>query len=712
MAYRTSLLLVAACFLSVGDPWVASSQAATITVNSAADVLDGADGQCTLREAVLAANDNVASGAASGECVAGEAAVTDEIRFVDLPGSPDVYTLAIPADALNDAHTGDLNITESVSIHGNGETKTVIDGGRRDRIFRIGPAFLQVHITDVTIRHGIEQLGGGVANFGSSLMLTHVSLIANSVECSASGCTVMGGGVLNDGGTVTVALSTIALNTATCSRACAGAGVANLAGGRIDFVDSFVESNVVACDSPHSCTASGGGIWSDGIVNVSQTLVRSTNVARCLQDTCTAQGAGLFVHGGIATLAAGTVVTANRVICSGRNCQSLGGGLARDAGEIRVIASSVLDNRALATCPTTPPCHARGGGIAISGASSSLPVLGIFEGSAVSSNEATCVETVDECAAQGGGLFNEAGVAGANRSTFSDNVARGERGSEGGGIFNHAFLGLTATTLATNVAHGPDDTAGGGVANKGSMTVWNSTFSTNVAQCETMGCSSRGGGVFNGFIADFNFATFYALNTAGCTTSPCMLAGGGIYTGPAGTTRIKNSIVADSIVQDCFNDGGAFQAVGTNLDGDATCPGFSLAGVNPLLGFLAFNGGLTATHALAPASAAVDAASDCLDLGLVIVQQDQRGIFRPKGPACDLGAYERTAFNLGASLKHVLEFLSDTNRANNAAACGKLRAFMHQLRGHERRGELTREEVVGLAEGAERLAAGARCPAR
>jgi hypothetical protein len=142
--------------------------------------------------------------------------------------------------------------------------------------------------------------------------------VERTVECNASGCTVMGEGLVNDGGTVTVALSTIALNTATCSRVCAGAGVANLAGGRIDSVNGLVESNLVACDSPDGCTASGGGIWSDGIVDVAQTLVRSTNVARCLQDTCTAQGAGPFVHGGVATLADGTVVTTRRRACGAR----------------------------------------------------------------------------------------------------------------------------------------------------------------------------------------------------------------------------------------------------------------------------------------------------------------------------------------------------------------------------------------------------------
>src|SRR5262249_54256869 len=53
--------------------------AATITVNSIADAIAN-DGQCTLREAIIAANTNIASGAAAGECAAGGAGL-DTIAF-------------------------------------------------------------------------------------------------------------------------------------------------------------------------------------------------------------------------------------------------------------------------------------------------------------------------------------------------------------------------------------------------------------------------------------------------------------------------------------------------------------------------------------------------------------------------------------------------------------------------------------------------------
>ena len=84
----------------------ASARASTITVNSTSDAAAN-DGACTLREAIIAANTNAASGAAAGECAAGAAGL-DTIEF-NIPG-PGVQTIA-PASALP-------AITEAVFING------------------------------------------------------------------------------------------------------------------------------------------------------------------------------------------------------------------------------------------------------------------------------------------------------------------------------------------------------------------------------------------------------------------------------------------------------------------------------------------------------------------------------------------------------------------------------------------------------------------
>ena len=94
------LALVTTCFLTT------SAVASTITVNSIADV-SANDGQCTLREAITAANTNTASGAMAGECVAGTSGL-DTIEF-KIPAAG-VKTIT-PASALP-------TITEAVIIDG------------------------------------------------------------------------------------------------------------------------------------------------------------------------------------------------------------------------------------------------------------------------------------------------------------------------------------------------------------------------------------------------------------------------------------------------------------------------------------------------------------------------------------------------------------------------------------------------------------------
>ena len=46
--------------------------------------------------------------------------------------------------------------------------------------------------------------------------------------------------------------------------------------------------------------------------------------------------------------------------------------------------------------------------------------------------------------------------------------------------------------------------------------------------------------------------------------------------------------------------------------------------------------------ALGPGSAAIDAANDAICAAPPVNNRDQRGIARPQGPHCDIGAYEAT----------------------------------------------------------------------
>lgn len=109
---------------------------------------------------------------------------------------------------------------------------------------------------------------------------------------------------------------------------------------------------------------------------------------------------------------------------------------------------------------------------------------------------------------------------------------------------------------------------------------------------------------------------------------------GGIYNA-GGSTSLENSIVAANGLPSC---------AGTVVDGghdivfpDHTCPGVQ---VDPKLGALADNGGPTETQALSSGSPAIDAVPST---GANCAAADQRGVKRPHGAACDIGAYERAA---------------------------------------------------------------------
>jgi chitodextrinase len=94
---------------------------------------------------------------------------------------------------------------------------------------------------------------------------------------------------------------------------------------------------------------------------------------------------------------------------------------------------------------------------------------------------------------------------------------------------------------------------------------------------------------------------------------------------------VANTTIGDN----CVNwDGGGI--VGSNnLTDDESCgPGFGNSS-SILLGPLADNGGATPTMALLPGSAAIDAGDDA-----VCPATDQRGVTRPQGAHCDIGAYE------------------------------------------------------------------------
>lgn len=119
--------------------------AASITVNTTADELD-ADGDCSLREAITAANTD----AAVSGCAAGNGA--DDIT---VPAG--TYTLTRVGAREDGNATGDLDIAGDVTITGAGGSLTIVDGNATDRVLQVHSGVVVVE--DLGVRHGVAPSG-------------------------------------------------------------------------------------------------------------------------------------------------------------------------------------------------------------------------------------------------------------------------------------------------------------------------------------------------------------------------------------------------------------------------------------------------------------------------------------------------------------------------------------------------------------------------
>jgi len=228
----------------------------------------------------------------------------------------------------------------------------------------------------------------------------------------------------------------------------------------------------------------------------------------------------------------------------------------------------------------------------------------------------------------GGGIFNGDGATlNLTDSTVSDNESINQ---PGGGIYG--FFNSSLNIVRSTVSGNRSGDVAGGIRSLSDITVVNSTIGGNVAAV------FAGGGIFH---------TDGQLDVTNSTfTGNSAPAGAGIlvaeFGAPANAT-ITNSIVSDNLGADCGIVGGAIATItsaGGNIDGDGTCQ-LDAAGdqpsTDPLLGELADNGGPTLTHALGAGSPAIDGA-----LAGPCPSVDQRGVVRPQGGGCDVGAVEQS----------------------------------------------------------------------
>lgn len=282
----------------------------TFTVNSTLDTCDAnpgngvaADsaGRTTLRAAIMEANARAGA------------------DTINLPAGTYVLTLAgINEDA---CRTGDLDITDPLTITGAGSASTIIDGNGLDTVFSTIPDYMDLGwattISGVTIRNGHNssdrsycQWGGALNWVGGSpgLGQTSVGTLTMS-NCVISGCTSQPG----IGGGISLIYGNAQFTNCTISGcSCAGTDVQYSVGGGV-CVDSTAAATFTNCTFSGNSAAEGGGIYSYGPLTLKRCVVSGNSAT-----------ASVSYGGGIYSTAS-TAITDGSVVSN--NTAALGGGL-------------------------------------------------------------------------------------------------------------------------------------------------------------------------------------------------------------------------------------------------------------------------------------------------------------------------------------------------------------------------------------------------
>jgi hypothetical protein len=190
----------------------------------------------------------------------------------------------------------------------------------------------------------------------------------------------------------------------------------------------------------------------------------------------------------------------------------------------------------------------------------------------------------------GGGMSNHDSSPTLRNVTFNGNSA-----GNGGGMWNYySNPSLTNATFSDNSAY-----MGGGIYNYNSSSpnLKNVTFSGNSA--------SFGGGMYNTSVSNPKIR-----NSIFWGNTPTQVV----------NTALSAPILSDSVIQD-------------GCPAESDCTNIIIA--DPMLGTLGNYGGFAQTIPLLSGSSAINAGNDG-----VCPTTDQRGVTRPQGAHCDIGAFE------------------------------------------------------------------------
>lgn len=365
-----------------------------------------------------------------------------------------------------------------------------------------------------------------------------------------------------------------------------------------------VQGQTIELDSPLVIDKTVG---IDG--GASKVTLQAINQTRVLVASADMNVANLVITGGMSPDRGGGVLVTNGQF-NFHDASVTGNSAATDGGGIYVetAGDAILNN------------------VIVSGNSAGQDGGGIYAEAEVSMDITLLAISDNTAGRNGGGMF-----MGLDSVIITATEISGNQAARGGGIYSSAFFGMDGT-VGGNIG---GDQGGGLYIAAGEAVLRNVTVSGNTA-------GNGGGGILQG--ADVRMFSGTVTDNNG---------GGLLQTG--GQLQVQATIIAEQAnFTDCRHDGGTVLSLGYNLTSDGSCrfghPGpptdipFGFANLD----VLADNGGLVRTHALRPGSDALNRIRE--ESGIQVGPQqtgcgpdlviDARGVSRPQGTACDIGAFE------------------------------------------------------------------------
>lgn len=531
------------------------AQAASITVDSLLNITNNADGVCTIREAIINANNDAATWT---NCPAGTGA--DVISF-SVAGTV-TLTSALP------------NITDVDGLTINGGNNITISGNNLFRIVTVN-ANVPATFQNITFTAGsVNGSGGAISNAGN-LTITSVSFTNNLTITNAAN----DGGAINNLATGTL---TITNSTFTGNYTLDNGGAIYIAGGTVNITGSaFTNNNNAAIDD-------GGAIYLNaGTLTISNSTFTGNG--------CNEEGGAIFKNGGTLTIDNNSLFSGNISVNNGGGVYAVnagtttitnstfqnhtdaninsGAGLYFANGTLNVTGSTFSGNRAQSAGDQGGGMYIASGTATITGTTFTSNIADTFGGAVrVAGGTVTISSSTftgnTATANDGGALYTAVGTVNISNTVFTNNAAGTDGGAvavasgtatltgatfntnradDGGAVYHNAATLLTISNSAFtgNLANGEADGDGGALtmnnaAAGSSLTITGSTFSNNIA-------NDDGGGLWNNAEPVTITSTIFSGNQARSGNGAA--EGGAIYNSAnADATSIRLSTFTNNTV--------------------------------------------------------------------------------------------------------------------------------------------------------------------